>query len=262
MPYSNDQWEYFKNWQNFSKEKDLEYSLQQFNFVLDRLKHSNPFSIIRFGEGESRIVISEQNLNRKELSYNPSIESDSIYRKELLDSAKVDLPNYFIGIQSYTYKPGEKDRPFNEFTEQRRKIYELGKFSYEKYTCSRIFCNFPEKCVTELLPEMNKHECYFVGNKSANTKIFNLKNKWSISPKDAWKHDRNLYTLLEEEVKNINNSVFIITGGFFANILISKLAKVNNNNYYINVGSVFDPLLYGSFTRGYQKNCTMYGKWK
>jgi hypothetical protein len=261
MPYNKEEWEYYSNWQNFSKEKDLFYSLKQFDFFIKRLKENNPFSIVRFGEGESRIVISEQILNRTELSYNPEIEFDSIYRNDLLNSAKINLSNYFIGIQSYTYKPGEKNRPLDEFTEQRRKVYELGNFPYERYTCSRIFCNFPEKCVNELLPELNKYNSYFVGNKNADVKILNkLQERWDIQPKDAWKHNQNLYNLLEEKIKLINNCVFLITGGFFANILISKLAKTNNNNFYLNVGSVFDPFLYKKTTRSYQRNNKIYLK--
>lgn len=263
MPYTNEQWEYYSNWNNFSKEKDILYSSEQFNFFLDKLKNNNPFSLIRFGEGESRVVISQQNLSRKELTYNPILEKNTKYRNDLIESAKINLSNYYIGIQSYTYKPGEPNRPLNEFTEQRRIVYELGNFNYSRYTCSRIFCNFPDRCINELLPVLNQYECYFVGNSTAKTNLFlNLKHKWNIAAKDAWKHNFNLYDTICEQVKTINNSVFVITGGFFANILISKLAQINSNNFYLNVGSVYDPLLYGITTRGYHKNYQIYNNRK
>ena len=38
MPYTNEQWEYFSSWKNYSKEKDLQYSEQEFDFFLNRLK--------------------------------------------------------------------------------------------------------------------------------------------------------------------------------------------------------------------------------
>ena len=30
MPYTDEQWEYFKKWENYNEEKDKEYSLGQF----------------------------------------------------------------------------------------------------------------------------------------------------------------------------------------------------------------------------------------
>ena len=73
MPYNDVQWEYFSDWKNYTKEKDIEYSKYQFEYFVNRIKENNPFSVVRFGEGESRIVLKEQTLNRNELSFNPKL---------------------------------------------------------------------------------------------------------------------------------------------------------------------------------------------
>lgn len=255
MPYSKEQWEYYSEWKNFTSEKDIEYSKEQFDFFADKLKNNQPFSIVRFGEGESRIVLKEQTLNRRELSYNPITEKDTEYVKELENAAKINHKNYFVGIQSYTYKPGEKNRPENEFIIQRNYVKSLGNLPLEQYTCSRIFCNFYKECQTILLSliKETKRDIYYVsciGSFPEKLGI-NIKKLWKINQKDAWKTNRNLYEEIKNEINKNVNSLLICSAGFFGNILISKLN--HDNNILINIGSVYDPIILGKNTRSYQK---------
>lgn len=255
MSYSKEQWEYYSDWKNFTPEKDIQYSKEQFDFFLNKLKNNEPFSIVRFGEGESRIVLKEQKLNRRELSYDPLIEKDKKYVKDLENVAKIDHKNYYVGIQSYTYKPGEKDRPFDEFIIQRNYVKSLGNLPLERYTCSRIFCNFYKKCETELLPILKKlnRDVYYVSciNSFPEKLGLNIKKSWKINQKDAWKINANLYDQIKQEIDNNKNALLICSAGFFGNILISKLK--HDNNILINIGSVYDPIILGRKTRGYQK---------
>lgn len=255
MPYSKEQWEYYSDWRNFTPEKDIEYSKHQFDFFADKLKNNEPFSIVRFGEGESRIVLKEQTLNRTELSYNPELEKDKEYVIELENAAKINHKNYFVGIQSYTYKPKEKNRPENEFIIQRNYVKSLGNLLLEQYTCSRIFCNFYKECQTILLPliKETKRDIYYVscvGSFPEKLHI-NVKKIWKINQKDAWKTNRSLYEEIKQEINNNRNSLLICSAGFFGNILISKLN--HDNNILINIGSVYDPIILGKKTRPYQK---------
>lgn len=255
MTYSKEQWEYYSDWRNFTPEKDIQYSKEQFDFFLNKLKNNEPFSIVRFGEGESRIVLKEQKLNRRELSYDPLIEKDREYVKDLENVAKIDHENYYVGIQSYTYKPGEKDRPFDEFIIQRNYVKSLGNLPLERYTCSRIFCNFYKKCETELLPIVKKlnRDVYYVSCISSFPEKLglNIKKSWKINQKDAWKVNTNLYDQIKQEIDNNKNALLICSAGFFGNILISKLK--HDDNILINIGSVYDPIILGRKTRGYQK---------
>jgi hypothetical protein len=258
MPYSDDAWEYFSKWENYSKEKDLNYSYNEFQYFLNRIKNNNPFSLVRFGEGESRIILKEQNLNRTELSFNPKTESSAIYAIDLENVAKINHKNYFVGIQSYTYRPGERDRPLDEFITQRKKIIELGNLPKAQYTCSRIFCNFFKQCNTDLLDAIKQtnRNLYYVSSSNADPSRLKLtfKKMWKISPKDAWKKDINLYNEIKQTIDTDPNSFLICSAGFFGNILISKLN--HDNNFLINVGSVFDPTILNRITRGYQRDTT------
>jgi len=255
MPYNDIEWSYFSDWKNYSKEKDIQYSESQFNYFLNRIKDNNPFSIVRFGEGESRIILKEQTLNRNELSFDPKVESNKEYAKDLEQVAKINHKNYFVGIQSYTYKPGELNRPLDEFIVQRKRIVDLGNLPREQYTCSRIFCNFYNRCNTELLREIKntKRNLYYVCSSSANPSKLGLdfKHIWKISQKDAWKKDIKLYDKIKMCIDEDTNAFLICSAGFFGNILISKLN--HDNNFLLNVGSVFDPTIFGRKTRGYQK---------
>ena len=253
MPYTNEQWEYFSSWKNYSKEKDLQYSEQEFDFFLNRLKNNQPFSLVRFGEGESRIILKEQTLDRPELSFDPSLEMNASYVRDLENCATVDHPNYFVGIQSYTYKPAEKDRPENEFIIQRNAVVGLGNLPRDRYTCSRVFCNFYQRCKTELLTELTKREVYLVCSQDANTSNLglNLKKVWKISRKNAWKQDTDLYDQIGELMSKTKHSVLLCCAGFFGNIAISKMSF--DDNFNINVGSIYDPILLNKTTRPYQR---------
>lgn len=255
MPYTEEQWKYFEKWENYNEEKDKQYSLEQFDFIISRLKTNNPISVVRFGEGESRIILKEQTLNRTELSYNPSVEKNNNYVIDLENVAKINHPNYFVGIQSYTYRPGEKNRPLDEFITQRKVVMELGNLPKFQYTCSRVFCNNYKLCNTVLLDAIQDREIYFVSSKaSLPSKLLhkhNLKKHWGINPKDAWKTNQNLYEEIKTELINKKDCVLICCAGFFGNILISKLN--HDNNFYLNVGSVFDPIILGKTTRGYHR---------
>jgi hypothetical protein len=255
MPYTDEQWIYYSDWKNYTPEKDIQYSKEQFDFFLNKLKNNEPFSIVRFGEGESRIVLKEQKLNRRELSYDPSIEKDKPYVKDLENVAKINHQNYYVGIQSYTFKPGERDRPFDEFIIQRNYVKSLGNLPLERYTCSRIFCNFYERCQTELLPIIRelKRDVYYVscvGSFPEKLEL-NIKKSWKIDQRDAWKNNINLYEEIKEEINSNNNALLICSAGFFGNILISKMN--HDNNILINIGSVYDPIILGKKTRGYQR---------
>jgi len=253
MPYTNEQWEYFSDWTNYSKEKDYKYSEQEFDYFLQRLKNNQHFSLVRFGEGESRILLKEQKLDRPELSFEPTTESNSLYVKELEEAAKINHPNYYVGVQSYTYKPAEKDRPENEFIKQRQMVVSLGNLPRERYTCSRIFCNFYQRCKKELLQELLKRDIYLVCSQDANTVNLglNIKKTWKINRKNAWKTDRELYPQIQEKMNSVKDSVLLCCAGFFGNIVISKMNF--DNNFNINVGSIYDPLLLNRVTRPYQR---------
>jgi hypothetical protein len=255
MPYTDEQWEYYSDWKNFTPEKDIQYSREQFNFFISKLNDNQPFSIVRFGEGENRILLNEQILNRTELSYNPVIEKNKQYTKNLENAAKINHKNYYVGIQSYTFKPKEKNRPFDEFIIQRNYVKSLGNLPLERYTCSRIFCNFYKECKILLLPLINqtKRDIYYISsiNSFPEKLKLNIKKSWKINQKDAWKNNINLYDEIKKEIDNNKNALLICSAGFFGNILISKLN--HDNNILINIGSVYDPIILGKKTRPYQK---------
>ena len=57
-----------------------------------------------------------------------------------------------------------------------------------------------------------------------------------------------------------NNLIFFISAGPAANVIISYLIKINNNNIYIDFGSSIEFITKGYTTRPYAKNTTRYSK--
>jgi len=252
MPYNQEQWNYFSDWKNYSHEKDLLYSKDQVNFFFNKMRKNEYFSLVRFGEGESRIVLNEQKLKRTELSYDPATEQDNEYVKDLKEAARVVHPNYFVGIQSYTYKPAEQNRPADEFITQRNAVMSLGNLSPYNYTCSRLFCNFHLVWQIELQDFCKNREVYLVCSEKANENNLGIRFKkvWKVPQKDAWK--TNSYNEIVSQLYNKKNTVLITAAGFFGNILISKLSNYDDN-FNLNVGSIYDVHFFGKATRSYMR---------
>lgn len=250
MSYTEEEWEYFQNWTNYSSHKDIEYSKQQMEYFMRRLATNEYFSLVRFGEGESRIFVGEQILQRSELSYDPKSEKQNFYVQDLISSATVNHPNYFVGIQSYTYKPKEPNRPENEFIIQRQMVYELGKLPKHRYTCSRIFCNFHREWQNFLFNLTKDKPVYLICSENANTSTIPIqfKNIWKVPKKDAWK--TTPYANIIEELSSQTNYILLTACGFYGNVLISKL-KNFDSAFNINVGSIFDTYFFGKATRPY-----------
>ena len=57
-----------------------------------------------------------------------------------------------------------------------------------------------------------------------------------------------------------NNLIFFISAGPAANVIISYLIKINNNNIYIDFGSSIEFITKGYSTRPYATNTTRYSK--
>ena len=220
-----------------------------FRRFLKMLQKKVPFSLSRWGDGELSIL-ENNNLDLRdkgngEFRFDKDMYEYQILRSDLFHSFIHKDINYYIGIACPCCVGDEKYQHMKKLSEQ----------DEEDLTWANIFVNsnYP-KFVDEFIPEFSNHTINLVvnGNSNLDSVPFPHKKCWYVGT-DAWLSDYNLIEEISEYIvdNDINNEVFLIAAGPFANILTHKLWEVSTNNTYIDVGSVLDPYLGLKLTRGY-----------
>lgn len=220
-----------------------------FNFFLGELKNKNPFSLSRWGDGELMILegnnIDLREKGNGEFRYDKDMEEYQQLRNDLLESYTYRDENYYIGVACPCCVGEEKYQHMKSLSGQ----------DETQLTWANIFVNSNyKKFVDEFLPELKNHKINLIVNeKSQLTDIpFPWIKVWYVGT-DAWLNDYGIIDEVSDYIfdEDINNEVFLIAAGPFANILTHKLWRVSSNNTYIDVGTVLDPVLGLKLTRGY-----------
>ncbi|MCK9542968.1 MAG: hypothetical protein M0R03_13155 [Novosphingobium sp.] len=197
-----------------------------------KLVNKQNFSLVRFGDGEHNIMDNVA-CNRKGFDFDPKDARDQEFKRDLREAFKFKSPRYYKGL---------------DYTNIEENIV---------YAC--LFVN---NSYLDFLDNFSPlfENCIFVGNELGMDWQLPFKPQKYIRIKEnAWKdYNSNLLNLfLSNYLTNKNNEIVLVAGGPMSNVLIYKLYKNNPNNTYINVGSVFDPHIFGFLTRKYQERlCT------
>lgn len=221
-----------------------------FNIFLNKIKNNEHFSLSRWGDGELTIIennfIDIRSKGNGEFKYDPNDTSYFISRELLINSYKYKADNYYIGIACPCCVGYEKYNYMKLISGQDEK----------NLTWANIFVNSNyKKTIDELIPELNNHDVYLIINNSSklNNLTFNPIGVSYIGT-DAWINDINVIDKIIRYINenNIKNTLFLFAAGPLANIATHLLWLNNQNNTYIDIGSILDPYLDLKITRGYQ----------
>lgn len=197
------------------------------NFLYNKIKNKENFSLVRYGDGE-RNIINNVPCNRKGFDFDITNKEDQQFRNDLIESYNFSGQNYYKGLEQ---------------SKMDENIVSACVFVNENYV--------------EFIKEFSKlfNNCVFIGNELGMPEYLPFKPERYIKIKDnAWKDYScsMLDVFLSRWLANKKGIVVLIAGGPFANVLIYKLYRINPNNTYLNIGSTYDPFLYGRTTRQYQ----------
>lgn len=213
--------------------KDLEYLK---SLLDDRI----PFSITRFGDGE-RFIMEGNPVGNGEFHFN---NDDSRLQQELIQSFQLDMDNYFVGVPCPCCQPKERCDWMKASTH----------LPDEKLTWANMFVNGNfEYFNSDVVPSIASHdEIVFIGRGSPDKLPFTA-TKFFQTSVDAHKNSRHLLVDIAQYIEqgSIENGIFLISSGPFANILCAKLYSQYPNNTFIDIGSVFDTHQGLGVTRGY-----------
>ena len=208
------------------------------------------FALTRWGDGELKILNKEYiNLLTKgngEFIFDNNNSEHIKYSELLMDAFTYNSDDYYVGIAC---KCCVGDETFNKMKIQ-------SKQPENNLTWANIFVNSNYKFLdTKLIPILNGKKIVIVYNKNGNTSNlpFNTIKEFKVGT-NAWIDDYHLIDEIKQYINNnqIKDTIFLIAAGPLANIMVHQLWVNNNENTYIDIGSVLDKYLSLKLTRGYQ----------
>lgn len=230
-------------------EKDFTRELDTFN---QRISDKNNFSLVRFGDGEMRVVNGVQiDLSEKfsgEHKYTPDNEKDEHYRNILKESLLYKHPQYYVGLPCRCCVGNQHCDQLREQSEQDDK----------QLTWANIFVNANyQRFIKFTVPELSLRKVNLICHEKAETNKlpFQIKRSFLVGS-NAWvnDYDRLLVEIQDFILLNkIKNEIFLFCAGVLSNMLIYQLTKVHPTNTYIDIGSVFDDVMGLGQTRKYLK---------
>jgi hypothetical protein len=257
--------------QNIKINTDTE---EVFNLVMKKLKSKEPLSIIRIGDGEIAVLLTDPNHKGCAHFYNthlgrvPNIQE----MKEISQNLKTAINDCdILGI------PTEKiERGSNPYWSISREM--LSNILNEKdKTNNKKFCSMNVhydlvtlKKLDSILKEIN--EVYLVTSRDVESRIQkkypNIKKFNSYKIPGEYKYEDSkkieeyyptIYKKIESDFKNKNMSgkLLLIGGGFVGKNLAVTFSK--SGGVSIDIGSIFDQFV-GKITRGVGKGPNKYGK--
>ncbi len=198
--------------------------------IQNKLLNNTPFSLIRFGDGESNIIDNVP-CDRNGFKFNPEDIRASHFRNKLIESLEYDGgDNYLLGINPTDLKLRAKSP-----------VISANLFLNKNYL----------DFLKRVLPIFKTKSVYLICNKKASFKLlpFTPEVRFNIH-NNAWEHD-----ITEPLVENLETrlpKIILVAGGVYACTLIYNLFKKAPQHTYIDIGSILDPWLFKEFTRQYQ----------
>lgn len=201
--------------------------------ILGKIERSEPFALVRFGDGE-RAIINNVACNRKGFTYDPNNWKDTEFREQLIDSLEYKAYNYIVGVN-------------DEELEQRVKS--------ERISAS-IFINANYPKFVKWLPKLKDYKIILVANRMAKyyTLPFKLNKLYPID-NSAWRTEDPIITIDLGYTLKLERQplVVLVAGGAYSCVLINRLWRFNQKHILLDVGSTLDPFFFCKKTRLYHR---------
>ena len=221
-------------------------------FITSLISCKIPFSFIRFGDGEEFIMRGNQVQTKVDnWMWKPKNQK---FRKHLIESVNICTNiNNFISI------------PCKNWYNISKSILSFSKCNSTKYmSFATLFINknFPifKDFISHFVSNTNRWKIILVANSNINQNISWAYKYYPINNNIVENWDEFSKSKLPKLIREAqsNNLIFFISAGPAANIIISLLSKINNNNIYIDFGSSIELITKGYSTRPYSNKKSIY----
>ena len=214
-----------------------------------------PFSFIRFGDAEEHILTGKALHSRLDnWYYDPNNTKNKKLRESLIESSNnCTKKNNFITIPCKNWiKYSKSILSFSNCTSSKY-------MSYATLFINKNFQTF-QNWLIRFLDNPNRWKIILIAN-SVIKKNISWAYKYFPVPDhliDNWDQiSTTLMPKLIEEAKQ-NELIFFVSAGAVADVIVSKLIKINNKNIYIDFGSSIELITKGYSTRSYAKKGDLY----
>ena len=202
---------------------------EHLNQIFTKIDNNEKFGLIRPSDGEYLILNNHTFTNCDNWTHN----SNSLLRKQLMESVKIHIDNLYIGIpcNSCNHSPSGI---YNDYIN----IFNVNK---NRLTYANIFCNSNWNLTVNYLKNYQKgfilitcgeNNCNFPIKEKLIIDKF-LVNKWEQVSENETKR-------ILDFISNKNNELICFASGPLTKIWIPKCMEINNNNIYLDIGSVLD----------------------
>lgn len=196
-----------------------------------RLKVGKNFSLSRFGDGEMIAIRGEtESPGFGEWKTNGDDPRYELSRRDLYNSFVYKHSDYHVGIVC----PCCREMHNHLFIKKQSGQTE------ENLTFANIFVNSNYNYFVEkIIPLFREKEIYLVANKKAKVNNLPFGGEMFYPVEDnAWIENRDL---IEQLKSNVSGKVFLFACGPLGKILAHQLWEHNQNNTYLDIGSVLNP---------------------
>jgi hypothetical protein len=209
---------------------------EDLNIIKNKILNKEPFAFARYADFELAVILNRGITSCDNITV---AAEDKPFGKELYDTLFHKEHNYLYGISC----------PCCDM--QSFKLYEsVLKESWDRVSFSNMFVNSNWNSAVEFL--MNYQNKIFICNENCKLDIpfYKVPSNVLIAYRTQRETLKNYY---EEIAEKYNNTLFCISAGPLAEIIIHWMYNKNSNNQYIDVGSALDPFLHKAPTRSYHE---------
>lgn len=216
---------------------DLEAIIQRVN------SRGSGFAFTRFADGEHAVM------ERKPLQgYDWSMKDSFTKSSEALNKA-LDYrdENYYYGVSCACC-----DQEKYEYYKQRLAD------CWDRVSYSNIFVNGNYRRTLEWIKSLPKIDLFLMNEAGEGKELPINSSRRVYYPANVLnmfeRISENVLEMTEEDISDLpEKSLVLVSVGPLSEILIHKMYSINKNNYYIDIGSVIDPMIHGD-TRIYHHN--------
>lgn len=225
---------------------------QEIHFFLDKIKNKNPFSIVRYGDGEMMILENKPiDLSQKFNGEHKFVPENAEYQKlktEMLESIQYKSSNYYVGLPC----------PCCVKKENVTSLIKTSGQNDSNLTWANIFVNSNYNIFkTEFLKTIENQDVVVICNQKSNTETLSKKCKilkeFRIGA-NAWLNNYSMIDEIIEYSKIVSpNTIFLFMAGTFTKLTIYKIHKTRQDLFLLDLGSSLDLVLSLGETRNYLK---------
>ena len=242
---------------------------QQIQFLEQKLRSKEPFSYVRYSDGELNILMdfytelsdiikfgTPDNMKQINYAYAPEDhklfdpKKHEFYKNKLKDSFLFEKKGYYKGIISGCQDQEMYNAQFKILNKTKEEVT-----NDESFTYADLFLNGNSPYfIQNLLPQFFNYKTVIICNENANidTLPFPVVKDFRVGY-NCFINDHNIIKDIKQYISsnNIENHLFLFSASSLSEVAIHQLYDFNDKNTYLDIGTCLTIFLKLSIDRNY-----------